>query len=42
MEIVSSSTDFAETRLLFGRTSERETHLLNPDDEAVANWGVVP
>ena len=30
------------TRLLFGRTSERETHQLNPDDEAVANRGVVP
>ena len=41
MEIVSSSTDFAETRLLFGRTSERETCQLNPDDEAVANGGVV-
>lgn len=40
MEIVSSSTDFAETRLLFGRTSERETHQLNPDDEAFANRGV--
>ena len=42
MEIVSSSTDFAETRLLYGRTSERETYQLNPDDEAFANRGVVP
>ena len=39
--IVSSSPDFAETMLLFGRTSERETHQLNPDDEAFANGGVV-
>ena len=41
MKTISSSTDFAETRLLFGRTSEREMHQLNPDDEAVANRGVV-
>lgn len=39
--MVSSSTDFAETRLLFGRTSERETHQLNPDDESFANGGIV-
>lgn len=41
MEIVSSSTDFAETMLLFGRTSERETSQLTPDDEAFVNRGVV-
>lgn len=39
--MISSSTDFAETRLRFGRTSERETCQLNPDDEAFANGGIV-
>lgn len=41
MKTILSLTDFAETMLLFGRTSERETHLLNPDNEALANRGVV-
>ena len=41
MKTILSLTDFAETRLLFGRTSERETCQLNPDDEAFANRGVV-